>query len=178
MHLYLIGYRGSGKSTVGRLLAARLGRGVVDTDELIERESGMTIKEIFASEGEAGFRDRETFFIRSIAQRPSPAQVVSLGGGAILREVNQQLLAASGHCVWLQGSPELLHARIHSDQSTQSRRPNLSRHGGFEEVNAMLRVRTPIYQMLAQKTVVVDGATPDEIASEIADWVNSAVPCD
>ncbi len=178
MHTYLIGYRGSGKSTVGRLLAARLGRTLIDTDELIERESGLTIKEIFEAEGELGFRDRETTALRFIAERASPPCVVSLGGGAILREANQQLLAGSGHCVWLQGKPELLHQRILADQTTQSRRPNLSQRGGFEEVAELLRVRTPIYQKLAEKTVVIDGRTPDEIASEIVDWVNSTVPCD
>jgi shikimate kinase len=178
MHLYLIGYRGSGKSTVGRLVAARLGRPIIDTDEVIERESGMTIKEIFEAESEQGFRDRETEALRAVALRSSQPCVVSLGGGAILREENQQLILASGHCVWLQGTPELLHQRILSDQTTQSRRPNLSQRGGFEEVADVLRVRTPIYQRLAEKTVAIDCRPPDELANEIVDWANSAVPSD
>lgn len=175
MHLYLIGYRGSGKSTIGRLVAARLGWTVIDTDEVVERESGLTIKEIFETEGEQGFRDRESSALRIVASMPSLPCVVSLGGGAVLRELNQQAIADSGVCVWLQGSAKLLHERILSDQSTQLRRPNLTQNGGFEEVADLLRVRTPIYQKLAQKTVVIDERVPDDIASEIVDWANSAV---
>ena len=174
MHFYLIGYRGSGKSTVGRLVAAQLGRAAIDTDDLIEQSSAMSIKQIFEAEGEAGFRDRESAVIQAVAADTSHPAVVSLGGGSVLREANQRALRASGECVWLSASAQHLFQRIHSDQASQSRRPNLSQIGGFAEVEDLLLKRTPIYQQLAAKTIVVEGKTPDEICDEIVDWVSSA----
>ena len=173
MHLYLIGYRGSGKSTVGRLLAQRLNRPLVDTDDLVESQSGMTIKDIFATQGEAWFRDIEAKIVSSVSASEIPA-IVSLGGGAVLSESTQKILGSTGTCVWLSASPEYLFRRIQSDQATQLRRPNLSQSGGFAEVADVLSKRTPIYESLSDITVAVEGKTPDEICDEIVDCVNSA----
>ncbi len=172
MHLYLIGYRGSGKSTIARLLAEALSRQAVDTDELIESSAGTSIRHIFETQGEAGFRDLEQSVIAEVAQTYPPS-VVALGGGAILREANRVCLAGSGRCVWLQASPEHLFHRIQADATTAERRPNLSDRGGFEEVAALLREREPLYRQLAQKKVSTESKTPDEIVAEILDWVAS-----
>lgn len=173
MHIYLIGYRGSGKSTVGRLLAQRLSRPHVDSDDLIESESGMTIKDIFATKGEPWFRDLEAKIVAEISARPQPT-VVALGGGAILRESSQTILKGTGKCVWLSAGAEYLFGRIQSDQATQLRRPNLSHSGGFAEVVDILAKRTPIYERLSDLTVAVEGKTPDDICDEISDYINSA----
>lgn len=181
MHLYLIGYRGSGKSTVGRLVAEKLQRPLVDTDECIEKQAGKSIRDIFALDGESGFRELEQQVVADCAGRAKcePA-VVSLGGGAILREANQVTISASGRCVWLRGSPEVLYQRIQADNSTQSRRPNLSAYGGFKEVTEILKSREPIYERLAQKIVDIDSLSPDQIAIEIVDWIRiqSEPDCD
>ncbi len=171
-HLFLIGYRGSGKSTVGQRLADRLGWPFVDTDSWIEQKSGLSIREIFARDGEPGFREQETQAIRAVCSAAERATVVSLGGGAVLRPENQLLLREHGTCVYLKGSAEELWKRIAADQSTQSRRPNLSVQGGFEEVVELLCRRSPVYENLAQKTVVVDGQSPDEVVDEILAWVS------
>lgn len=176
MHIYLIGYRGSGKSTVGRLLAMRLGRAFVDTDDEIEAASNMSIREIFERDGEPGFRDREQRAIELVTARTTPT-IVALGGGAVLREANQQLISSSGYCVWMKGSAEHLYQRISGDNSTSQRRPNLSSHGGFDEVVEILAKREPVYDRLSRKTVVTDGKTPDEIVAEIEAWVNSLASC-
>ena len=173
MHLYLIGYRGSGKSTVGRMLAQRLSRPHVDSDDLIESESGMSIKDIFATKGEAWFRDLEAKVVSEVSASAVPT-VVSFGGGAVLRETTQTILKSTGTCVWLSASADYLFERIQSDQATQLRRPNLSQSGGFTEVADILAKRTPIYRRLSDLTVVVEGKTPDEICDEIVDWINSA----
>ncbi len=173
MHIYLMGYRGSGKSTVGRLLAQRLGWPVIDTDDVIEAAAGKTIREIFAADGEAGFRDREERAIADVAALES-ASVVALGGGAILRPSNQRSLQSSGRIVWLQGSAELLSARINADANTAERRPQLSQRTGYDEVVEILAVREPIYRRLAQLTVHTDHKAPDEVVLEIADWLESA----
>ncbi len=172
MHLYLIGYRGSGKSTVGRVLAKRLGRPYFDTDDLVESESGLTIKDIFASHGEVWFRDLEAKIVANLSLNEQPT-VVSLGGGAVLRDSTQGILKSTGVCIWLSASADYLFQRIQSDQSTQSRRPNLSQIGGFAEVADVLAKRTPIYQRMSDITVSVEGKTPDEISDEISDCINS-----
>ncbi len=175
MHIYLIGYRGSGKSTVGRILAKRLGVPIVDTDDMVEQTCGMSIKEIFQQGGEASFRDREEQAISDVASRASTPCVVALGGGAILRESNRIALAASGECVWLRGSAEQLFDRINRDESTASRRPALSHRGGYDEVAALLAAREPLYRQAAQKIVGTDDRTPDEVVAEILVWVRSQV---
>lgn len=173
MHIYLMGYRGSGKSTVGRLLAKQLRWPVIDTDDLIEASAGKTIREIFAAEGEAGFRDREERAVAEVAALNS-SHVVALGGGAVLRAANQRALQSSGRLVWLQGSAELLSARINADASTAQRRPQLSQRTGYDEVVEILAVREPIYRQLAKLIVSTDHKAPDEVVSEIAEWLNSA----
>ncbi len=172
MHLYLVGYRGTGKSTVGKLLAMRLGRSLVDTDDAIESTAGMSIREIFAAEGEPGFRDREQRAIADVANDPS-SLIVALGGGAILRAANQELIQQSGRVVWLQGSPSALYARIQADESSTERRPQLSQLSGYDEIVEVLAKREPIYSKLAELTICTDLRTPDDIVAEIADWVDS-----
>lgn len=174
MHVYLIGYRGSGKSTVARLLASAIQWPMVDTDEIIETTSNQSIRDIFAAEGEAGFRDREEAVIHEIASRTSPT-VVATGGGAILRAGNRQRMEESGLRIWLQASAEFLYRRICGDQSTDARRPNLSDQGGFSEVAEILAARRPLYEQLAQKTVDTEHKTPDEVVAELLDWVKSKV---
>jgi len=168
-----MGYRGSGKSTVGRNLAEKLGRPLVDTDDLVESQSGMSIKEIFAEKGESWFRDLEARTVCEVAVSAAQPTIVSLGGGAVLRESTQAVLKSAGICVWLSASAEYLHQRIQSDQATQLRRPNLSESGGFAEVSDVLEKRTPIYQKLSDITIAVEGKTPDEICDEIVGCINS-----
>ena len=173
MHVYLMGYRGSGKSTVGRLLGERLGWPVIDTDLRIEAAAGRSIRDIFAAEGEPGFRQREQQVIADVATGGGPC-VVALGGGAVLRPDNRQAILGSGRVVWLRGSAEHLFARIEADASTAQRRPQLSQRSGYDEVVEMLARREPIYAQLAQFTVATDNKAPDEVVLEIVDWLESS----
>ena len=169
MHLYLIGYRGCGKSTVGRHLASLLERPLIDSDHLIQAKSGVSIKEIFASQGEQGFRNLESTVIAEIAQSKTPS-VVSLGGGAILRVENRAIIGRSGRCVWLSASPRVLLSRIVSDTESVNQRPALTDRNAFEEVETLLATRAPIYRSMADFTVNCETLSPDEVASEIAQW--------
>lgn len=168
MHIYLAGYRGCGKSTVGRLLAQQLGWPFVDSDEQIE-SGGLSIRELFEQFGEAGFRDREQEAIRHIATCPA-ATVVALGGGAVLREANRELIAQTGRCAWLQGSAQVLYQRINADDGTEANRPNLTSRGGYDEVAEVLSMRAPIYDQVSEITVLTDDKSPDEITAELAAW--------
>lgn len=163
-HLYLIGYRGSGKTTVGDILGSRLGRPFVDADVVLEADVGMTIREIFATEGEAGFRDRETATLRKLIA--GAEAVIATGGGVILRPENRDLLRSSGFVVWLTAEPELLWQRIQFDPTTGDRRPNLTATGGLDEVQAVLANREPLYRETAH--LLVDASrSPELVAADI-----------
>src|SRR4051812_7957744 len=115
MSIVLIGYRGSGKTSVGQKLADRLWQELVDTDALIVARAGRSIREIFELRGEAGFRDLEAEIVREALLLQDV--VISLGGGAVLREANRAAIAASGHkVIYLKCDAEELHKRIHADE--------------------------------------------------------------
>jgi shikimate kinase len=143
MNVVLIGYRGCGKSTIGRALAERLGRPFVDTDVLIQQRTGMTIREIFADKAEEGFRDLEARVIAEVARRQR--QVISTGGGAVLRDENVHVLRASGKLVYLTASPEMLWKRIYDDLQRHSTRLEMDPDTGLQQVRHALMERHPIY---------------------------------
>jgi shikimate kinase len=165
MHIIIVGYRGSGKTTVGRLLAARLGRIFADADDLIESTAGKSIAVIFASEGEPSFRDRESSALAELCARPPG--VIATGGGAILREANRQLLKTNGFVVWLTASPETVWARLAADPTTAARRPNLTAGGGLDEVRTLIAAREPIYHAVADFVVASDTLSPEAVADAI-----------
>ena len=142
MNLYLIGYRGSGKSTVAPHLAKRLGWNCVDADDLVEAEAGKSIAAIFADSGESEFRRMESEVIETLSKKSE--LIVSLGGGAPTFEVNQKRIASSGKSVYLSASLDLLWARISGDQTSVDRRPDLTDLGGRAEVEQLMSVRAPI----------------------------------
>jgi shikimate kinase len=165
MNLFLVGYRGSGKSTIAHLVAERLDWGWLDTDVEIERRAGKTIAEIFADEGEPAFRDRESRVLEDVSQRSK--LVLALGGGIVLAEQNRHCLKTRGRTAWLMAKPETLWRRISADSSTAQRRPNLTTGGGLAEVEAILAARTPLYRQCADWVVDTEGRTPAEVAGEI-----------
>jgi len=167
MNIVLIGFRGSGKTSIGREVAALLGRPFVDTDALIVQAVGKTIREIFAAEGEAGFRRREVAAVASAAEGDN--QVIALGGGAVLNPVNiAGLKARQAKVVWLWASPKTLHTRIQADASTNASRPNLTAGGGLEEVQNLLAARLPLYEGAADATLDVGGISVEEAARKVA----------
>ena len=148
MSIVLIGYRGSGKTTLGKLLAGELGFAFVDLDQVIVQNAGRSIRDIFTDEGEAGFRKRETQALRNVLEKVD--HVISLGGGAVLAEQNRLAIKGSGHTVvYLRAGAEELHRRINADPTTAAQRPSLTKLGGsVEEVRSLLQQREPIYQQL------------------------------
>jgi shikimate kinase len=164
--IFLIGYRGTGKSTVARQVAERLGYDSVDADEEIEHRAGKSIAAIFAEEGEAAFRDLESQMIAELAHLQR--YVIALGGGAVLRDTNRKAIRAAGTVVWLTAPVDVIVARLAADPATAGRRPNLTKPGGREEVEALLAERTPIYRECATLTVDTNGKTCAQVADEIA----------
>jgi shikimate kinase len=166
--IYLIGYRCTGKTTVGPIVAARLGWKFVDADEELEREAGQTIQQIFAAEGEAGFRDREQANLQRLAQVPKC--VIATGGGIVLREPNREHLRGTGLVAWLTASPALIWQRMQDDPTTAQRRPALAQ-GGLAEVEELLARREPLYRETAHTIVDAEARSPETIAAAIlAAW--------
>lgn len=163
--LFLIGYRGTGKSTVGPILAQRLGWAFADADERTETTAGKSIAAIFAAEGEAGFRDRESATLAELCCREN--HVVATGGGVILRDANRRLLRASGFVVWLSASPETIWERLQTDPSTLARRPNLTSSGGLDEIRVLLAAREPLYRGTADFAIATEALSPDAAADAI-----------
>jgi shikimate kinase len=163
--LILIGYRATGKTTVGRVLAARLRCEFTDLDESIEAVFGGSIADIFRSEGETGFRNRESSAIRALSGQNR--SVVATGGGAILRNENRNALRSLGFVVWLVSGPDAIWTRLQGDPATMARRPNLTSSGGIEEVRELLKVREPLYRETADFVVNSDDISPEQLATAI-----------
>lgn len=171
MNLYLIGYRGSGKSTIAPLIAKKIGWKNVDSDDLIEAKANKKVSEIFAASGEDEFRRLERLVIKQAAAKNQ--HVVSLGGGAPTFEANRTTIKQRGTVVYLKGSWETLWKRISGDESTESRRPDLTEIGGAEEVRQLLKQRGPIYEACADYTIDIDTDSPEVIAARIVKWFKS-----
>jgi shikimate kinase len=167
--LFLIGLRGSGKSTIARILAQELGWSWLDADEVLEKRYGQSIKAIFAAEGEAGFRDKESAILAELCRLPR--HVIATGGGVVLRESNRSLLRSSGRVVWLSADVETLWQRVQTDGATTERRPPLT-VGGRAEMEEMLRLREPLYRQCADHSVQTAARVPSEIAAEILRWMS------
>jgi shikimate kinase len=171
--IYLIGYRATGKTTVGRELAYLLRWQFIDADVLIEERAGKSIREIFAQEGEAGFRDRESELLREVSNRQD--HVIATGGGIILREENRKLLKETGFVVWLTATAPTLWERIQADTTTLARRPNLT-VGGLAEIESLMEARLPLYEIGCDYRLSTEGESPERLATAILGaWRESGI---
>jgi shikimate kinase len=165
--IVLIGPRGSGKTTVARLLAERLGVEWRDADALLERRAGMAVREVFAREGEAGFRRRESELLSELAS-DAAGHVLATGGGVVLSPENRELLRTWDVVVWLTADAETLWSRIAGDAN----RPALL-GGGREEVERIVATREPLYRECAHVVVETASRPPEDVAAEIGDAISS-----
>lgn len=176
MIVTLIGYRGSGKSSVAPLLAARLGLDWIDADSEIERVANRTIREIFDADGEPVFRQYERQVLVDLLQRDG--LVIAAGGGVILDARNRLDLRSAGPVIWLRASVATLAQRISKDHSTAQRRPSLTGSNSVSgEIANVLESRQPLYRECATLAVDTEGLTPEMIVEQIlaelegsADW--------
>jgi shikimate kinase len=161
----LIGYRGTGKTTVARIVAGELGWTSADSDLEIEHRWHKSVARVFAEQGEHAFREMEVEVIRELLGRPNC--VLAVGGGAVLEPENRQALRTATAVLWLTASPPTIWQRIQNDPDTPRRRPNLTDAGGLEEIVDLLRLRTPLYSSLADHRIDTERRTPDDVAQEV-----------
>ena len=162
-NVLLIGFMGSGKSSVGRKLAGLLAVPCLDTDVLIEEQEKMTIREIFTRMGQAYFRDAETRAVRSLTGREG-RYVLSVGGGLPLRAENREILRKLGTVVYLKASVQTLAERLARDTT----RPLLQGEEPLEEkITRILSEREALYEEACSHVVLSDGKSVREVAQEI-----------
>lgn len=168
LNLYLVGMMGSGKSTAGRHLAELLGYRFLDADQSIEQVAGRTIPAIFASEGEAGFRDLEAAVLNQIASWHS--LVVATGGGVVTRPENWGQMR-QGVVIWLDAPDALLLERLSADPTP---RPLLQADDPAAQLAALMAERRPLYAQ-ADLHILQDGSGPEQVAAQILDALPSVI---
>lgn len=165
-NVILIGFMGSGKTTVGLRLSYRLRRPVTDTDKEIEKEEKRSISEIFASDGETYFRDRETACLKKLL-KGTKNQIISVGGGLPLREENRALMRELGRVFYLKASAQTIYDRLKHDTT----RPLLQGDDPQNKIRTLLDERDVYYAQAADVTINVDGKDFEQIMSEIERYV-------
>lgn len=167
--LTLVGYRACGKSTVGRLVAARLGWPFIDADADLELRLGMPISTFFATRGESAFRDAESLALGEILGKSGPL-VLSTGGGCVLRAENRGFIRANGGIVvYLHAPASVLQDRLRRDSGG---RPSLSGASVVDEVPRILALREPLYREIADAVVAAD-QSPAAVAAALATIVDN-----
>lgn len=160
-NIFLVGFMGSGKSTIGAVLQNKLQMQLVEMDARIVKEQGMSINDIFAQYGESHFRDLESQLILDIGNEGNT--IVSCGGGVVLREQNTQNMKKSGKIVYLKASPETIFERV--KHSTD--RPILNGNMNVEYISELMEKRRPLYEAAADITIVTDQKSREQICEAI-----------
>lgn len=164
-NIMLIGFMGTGKSTVASCLCREYGMGIVEMDELIAKRAGMSISDIFAQYGEEYFRDLETNLVLELQSQSN--QVVSCGGGVVLRERNVEEMKKGGSIVLLTAEPETILERVKDDDN----RPLLRGNKNVAFISDMMEKRRPKYEAAADVVIHTDGKEVEEICREIIEKV-------
>ncbi len=165
MKIVLIGYRATGKTTVGKLLAQTLGLDFLDLDQYVESCAGKTISEIVTEGGWEAFRSLERQALKEMIGREQ--LVLALGGGAVMHEEELEALKQESLMVWLTASPETIAKRLMADQKTSSQRPSLTGGDPVSEIKEVLERRLPLYERFAHLVCVSEEKEPEEIVEEI-----------
>jgi shikimate kinase len=169
MNIVLVGYRCSGKTTVGKILASELERDFLDTDIMIEQKEGCSIETITSRDGWDHFRVLEKDMIKEISENDN--LVIATGGGVVMDQENVKNLKSNGFVVWLKGDAEVIKERMSKDQNSGKLRPSLTGVDPLDEINGLLHVRNPLYQQAG--TISVD--TAQLSIREVADYIMNAL---
>jgi shikimate kinase len=172
MKIFLIGYRATGKSTVGRILSGKLNVAFCDTDTIVEEAAGMSIKEIVALEGWPSFRMKEKDAVQSLDLKSSC--VVATGGGVILDKENVDFFKRSGLTVWLNAPLQDIIERLKRDALNEAKRPQFTAGNIIQETTNMMKQRLPLYESAADYTVDALNKKPEQIGEEIYQYLRKS----
>lgn len=168
--IILTGYRATGKSSVGRLLAAKLHFTFLDTDQEIEKRNNCTISEMVSQRGWDFFREQENKLLTELC--PANRVIIATGGGAILHEQAWARLRQTALTIWLTASTEIICQRLAADMATAGQRPSLTGNDILQEVSSVLKKRTPLYENGSDITINTETELTD-IVRKIAElWQN------
>lgn len=162
-NIVLVGFMGSGKSTIGRNLNKNLGYELIDTDHVIEEQTGKSIPEIFADDGEDAFRSLETQLLENLIAQNTNHHIISTGGGMVCRPENLPLLRRLGFVVWLSCTPEVIFERT----SRNSNRPLLQCDDPMQTIVNLLEERSPLYEEASHLLISTSGLDFNEISCGI-----------
>jgi len=171
MNLTLIGYRCTGKTTIGEILSEALGWPLIDTDALVQERAGRSIQQIVAEGGWPEFRRIERNAVGEIVS--GDEQVISAGGGVVLDDRNTRRLRESGKVILLTALPEVIWQRMRDDAKTEAQRPDLTEKGGIEEVRTLLAEREPTYDAACHYRIPTDRFSPEETSGRILAWLKA-----
>ena len=165
MNIVLVGYRCSGKTTVGKSIAGKTERIFLDTDGMIEDKADCSIEEIISRDGWSRFRNMERGLIRELSSKDN--LVIATGGGVVMDEDNMRNLKRSGFIVWLKGSPSVLRDRMEKDRLSGFQRPSLTGQDPLREIERVLEQRKPYYQRAGDLSIDTDLLEAGEVADLI-----------
>jgi shikimate kinase len=173
MNLFLIGYRCSGKTTIGKSIAETIDRPFVDADTMLVSDCGKPIKDIVDTEGWDAFRRMERSTLAQICNKDR--QVVATGGGVVLDADNVAAMQASGVVIWLSATAETIQKRMQQDKSTGDFRPALTDKGRMAEIEGMLLERNPYYESACDFSIQTDDTAVDEISAIIIQRIQDKI---
>jgi len=165
MNIVLIGYRCSGKTEVGKILARELEKDFLDTDELIEDNAGCSIETIISKDGWNHFREIEKSLIEEVSRRNN--LIIATGGGVVMDEDNVKNLKKNAWIVWLNGESEVIRERMDKEQRSGKIRPSLTGEDPLEEIKQVMDVRIPFYKKAANFVVNTSNRTLEKVAASI-----------
>ena len=165
MNIVLVGYRCSGKSSVGMALANKLNFEFVDTDSLVERQAGMSIQEIVTRLGWPRFRAMEQEIVTKVSGQEN--LIIATGGGVVLKEQNMERLRKNGFIVWLKASPNIIKERMAYHEAAGKKRPPLLADNSVDEIEQVLKEREPLYEMAADLVLDTTTSHIDQVCEAI-----------
>jgi shikimate kinase len=165
MNLFLIGYRCTGKTTIGKSIAMTIDWSFVDSDILVIKKCGKSIKDIVDTEGWKAFRRMERSTLKQICTKDR--QAVATGGGVVLDAANIKAMKTSGMVIWLGATAETIQKRMLQDKNSGNFRPALTDKGRMEEIEDMLSKRTPYYESACDFSIHTDDVPVNEITQRI-----------
>jgi shikimate kinase len=173
MNLYLIGYRCTGKTTIGKAIAAAIDWSFVDADTKLVSECGKPIKEIVDTDGWETFRRMEGSILKQICTKDR--QIVATGGGVVLDKANIKAMKTSGMVIWLGAAAETIQKRMLQDKNTGNFRPALTEKGRMEEIEDMLLKRNPYYESASDFSIQTDDVPLNEISAIIIQRIKDKI---